>query len=60
MKIVLANLTVNEKTYFRFETLTGVTIKITVFWDVTLYNLVHDHKYFGGTSSLFSPEDARH
>jgi hypothetical protein len=52
MKIVLAKVTVNEKTYFRFEVLTVVTTKITVFWDLTLYNLVDDHQYLGGTCCL--------
>lgn len=47
MKIVLTKVTVNEKTYFRFEVLTVVTIKITAFLDLTLYNLVDDHQYLG-------------
>jgi hypothetical protein len=30
----------NNKYFVRFEVLTALTMKCTIFWDVTLYNLI--------------------
>jgi hypothetical protein len=40
------------KQNMRFEVLTAVTMKFTVFWDVTPYNLVKIYRRFEGTSSF--------
>jgi hypothetical protein len=38
--------------FVKFEVLTSVTVKITIFWDVTPCNLKDHRQYFGGTSCL--------
>jgi hypothetical protein len=39
----------------RFLLLTAVTMKSSVFWDVTVYSPVKVHRLFGGTCYLHHP-----
>jgi hypothetical protein len=48
----------------RFEVVTAVTVKISVFWDMTPCCMTETYRYFGGTQSIFElkecSENGRH
>jgi hypothetical protein len=47
---------ISRECLLRFEVLTAVNMKITVFWDVIPCRLVNIYKYFGGTCCLHLQE----
>jgi hypothetical protein len=52
LTIVTADKTSTARKYVRFEVLTAVVMKISIFWDITSTSPFKVNRYFGGTCRL--------